>query len=70
MESPLKRLTLTSKTNPFIAGMDKVTRGSEIKLKGLLDSEPHVALSACGPDEVAWDIEFQGGTRRGPSVSF
>ncbi|KAK5651861.1 hypothetical protein OQA88_11630 [Cercophora sp. LCS_1] len=40
-------------------------RGSEIKFSHLLDPETYVIFSACGPDESAWEIEFEGGTRRG-----
>ncbi|KAK0633930.1 hypothetical protein B0T14DRAFT_561465 [Immersiella caudata] len=40
-------------------------RGSEIKLSHLLDPKTYTILSACGPDELAWEIEFEDGARRG-----
>jgi len=40
-------------------------RGSGIKFGHLLDPETYTILSACGPDEASWEIEFEGGARRG-----
>ncbi|KAL2670137.1 hypothetical protein Neosp_015018 [[Neocosmospora] mangrovei] len=41
------------------------SRDSELGLSRLLDPEGHTIIAACGPLEVASELEFAGGTTRG-----
>ncbi|UPK97323.1 hypothetical protein LCI18_008258 [Fusarium solani-melongenae] len=48
--------------DPFYADS---SRDSELGLARLLDPEGHTIIAACGPHEVASELEFDGGATRG-----
>jgi hypothetical protein len=52
-------------TDPFAETLNAEERGGVVNLARLLDPEGYTIIAACGPHEVASELEFESGVRRG-----
>ncbi|KAH8811037.1 hypothetical protein F5884DRAFT_670765 [Xylogone sp. PMI_703] len=52
-------------TDPFAEILNAEERGGVVNLARLLDPEEYTIITACSPHEVASELEFEGGVRRG-----
>jgi hypothetical protein len=51
--------------DPFAESLGDEMRGAVVNLARLLDPKGYTIIAACGPHEVASELEFAGGVRRG-----
>jgi hypothetical protein len=52
-------------TDPFAETLGDEMRGGVVNLSRLLDPEGYTIIAACGRHEVASELDFEGGVRRG-----
>jgi len=52
-------------TDPFAETLNGEERGGVVNLARLLDPEGYTIVAACGPHEVASELEFESGVRQG-----
>ncbi|PMD62222.1 uncharacterized protein K444DRAFT_641659 [Hyaloscypha bicolor E] len=52
-------------TDPFAETLNTEERGGVVNLARLLGPEGYAIIAACGPHEVASELEFESGVRRG-----
>jgi hypothetical protein len=51
--------------DPFINNSEDRLRGADINLSTLLDPNGYTIITACGPQELALELQLDGGTRMG-----